>query len=233
MLSYIQRLQDFRTRVARTDSNRAASAWIAQRLSSWGCAAAYDTVPLDSSNINGHPWTGNGRNVVGTITDARDPSRAVIAGGHFDSAPILPVYGSGDTTLLFASPGADDNASGTAGTMEIARIFGNHQWNYTTRFMGFDAEEAGLLGSEHYAAQAESNAVNIQAVINMDMIGDTNGCDMRCEALIVHDDSRWLGHEHAAELLTAAGHREGLARVDQEVVAARDRGAAQRLCLDG
>ncbi|MBK8955516.1 MAG: M28 family peptidase [Saprospiraceae bacterium] len=87
----------------------------------------------------------------------QDPSKVIIVDAHYDS------FGS--------SPGADDNASGIAGVLEAHRILSDYCSNKTIRYLAFDLEEAGLLGSLLYAANQLSKRETVQAVLNFEMIG--------------------------------------------------------------
>jgi Zn-dependent M28 family amino/carboxypeptidase len=78
-----------------------------------------------------------------------------IAGAHYDAHP----------------PGADDNASGTAGLAEIARAMAECTYRRTIRLVFFSNEEVGTVGSREYAADASDRGDDIQAYLNLDMIG--------------------------------------------------------------
>ena len=67
--------------------------------------------------------------------------------------------------------GADDNASGVAGMLEIARVFASERPRRTLVFIGFSGEEEGLLGSNYYVNNSIHPLANTVAMINMDMIG--------------------------------------------------------------
>jgi len=69
------------------------------------------------------------------------------------------------------TPGADDNASGVAGLMEVIRILSDYEFEHSLRFIGFDVEEAGLIGSQRYIAQAIPTYERTAGVINFEMIG--------------------------------------------------------------
>jgi hypothetical protein len=69
------------------------------------------------------------------------------------------------------TPGADDNASGVAGLMEAIRILGDYEFENSLRFIGFDVEEAGLIGSQRYVTQAIPAYERTAGVINFEMIG--------------------------------------------------------------
>jgi hypothetical protein len=98
------------------------------------------------------------RNVVAELPGLTNPDRIFIIGGHYDHV-------SGDR------PGGDDNASGTAGVLEAARVLSQYTFDSTIRFIGFNAEEDGLLGSKNYVNnQVIPNSENIVGVVNLDMI---------------------------------------------------------------
>lgn len=101
-------------------------------------------------------------NVVATQFGTKYPDSYYVIGAHYDT---------------LGTPGADDNASGVAGVMEIARIFSNYETEYTIKYMAFDMEEEGLYGSEAYAN--DHVADDIRGMISLDMIayqGGLHGC---------------------------------------------------------
>ena len=98
------------------------------------------------------------RNVVGELPGLTTPDRVFIIGGHYDHV-------AGDR------PGGDDNASGTAGFLEAARVLSQFRFDATIRFIGFNAEEDGLLGSAHYVSnQVVAHAENVVGMVSLDMI---------------------------------------------------------------
>lgn len=101
-------------------------------------------------------------NVVGKLTGTRYPEEFYIVGGHYDSRPEPPL----------PSPGAEDNASGTAGVMELARIVSKLGAQRTIYFVAFSGEEQGLHGSSRYALKLleEGKDRNFKGAIIMDMI---------------------------------------------------------------
>jgi Zn-dependent M28 family amino/carboxypeptidase len=73
------------------------------------------------------------------------------------------------------APGADDNGSGSAGVLEIARVFQDHQGIHDLRLILFGGEEEGLFGSKHYVSSLDTpEKTRVRAVVNMDMIGSLN-----------------------------------------------------------
>ena len=102
-------------------------------------------------------------NVVGEIPGVGDPSKIILIGAHYDS-----FCGNCDPGV---DPGADDNASGTAGVLEAARVLASGgPYTYTLRFIAFSGEEQGLLGSEFSADRSLTLGEDIIAMLNMDMI---------------------------------------------------------------
>jgi hypothetical protein len=161
----IQRLQDFKSRLFLLDSCYAAEEWLRQKYTGWGYPVEFDSFFLNLI----WPRAGWDRNVIATKAGSLIPSRIVIVGGHHDC-----IVWPDSATARTNAPGADDNGTGAAATMEIARIFRNYSWEPTVIFCGWAAEEMGLYGSHHFAAWADSQDLDIQAVVIMDMIGYMN-----------------------------------------------------------
>jgi aminopeptidase YwaD len=114
------------------------------------------------------------RNVVALLpgTDARLTHQVVVIGAHFDH---LGWGGEGSGSLEpkvhAVHPGADDNASGTAGMLEIAREMAAAPPERTLLFVAFSGEEEGLLGSTHFVQHPTIPKDDIVAMINLDMVG--------------------------------------------------------------
>ncbi len=102
--------------------------------------------------------------IVMTITGSEKPDEIVIVGGHADS--ISGFFGGGSK-----APGADDNASGIATITETIRILMNSNFKpkRTIQFMGYAAEEAGLLGSKEIASGYKSRSKKVIGVMQLDM----------------------------------------------------------------
>ena len=109
------------------------------------------------------------RNVAGLVPGS-DPSKmkeVVVVGAHYDHVGI---FGSGDDTI---HNGADDNASGTAGILEIAEAVASMRERpaRSILFVCFTGEEMGLLGSQYYAKHPLFPLDDTVAMLNLDMIG--------------------------------------------------------------
>ncbi len=102
---------------------------------------------------------GSYANVVAELPGIQTPGDIYIVCGHYD------------TTSNDERPGGDDNASGTAGVLEVARVLTQYNFNSTLRFIGFNAEEDWMKGSQDYVDTVVlPNNENIVGVINLDMI---------------------------------------------------------------
>jgi hypothetical protein len=109
-------------------------------------------------------------NVVGYIPGSTD--EYVIVGAHYDHLGLGEQYSLAPEKAGTMHPGADDNASGVAGVLALARYFGSHAKPVRgIIFMAFAGEELGLLGSVHYANHPLLPVGNARLMINMDMIG--------------------------------------------------------------
>jgi hypothetical protein len=112
-------------------------------------------------------------NVIGRLegTDPALAQQAFVVGAHFDH------LGWGQDGSLYRGekpmihPGADDNASGTAGMLELAQHFAASPLHRPMLFMGFTGEEMGLLGSSHWVNAPGAPLGSIAAMFNLDMIG--------------------------------------------------------------
>lgn len=107
------------------------------------------------------------RNVIADKAGSGAGARGVvIVCAHLDS-----INQEGGT----AAPGADDNASGSAGVLEMGRVFREHRGVHDLRFILFGGEEQGLCGSKQYVANLPAaERSRVRAVVNMDMIGARN-----------------------------------------------------------
>jgi hypothetical protein len=158
--SYVQRLQNFQTRLLFSDSGFAATEWIRQKFNSFGYGSEFDSFYVDHTNYGVWPDTGYERNVIARIQGTVNPSRIFIVSGHHDAI----IWPDSQSSWIFA-PGADDNASAVAALLEAARIFHNYTWETSMEFITWAGEEVGLLGSDDYAHRADSLDLDIGGVV--------------------------------------------------------------------
>lgn len=108
-------------------------------------------------------------NVIAIQRGTDDPQRFVMMSGDIDSRVTDIMNSTSD------APGANDNATGMAGTLEAARVLSQYEFAGSIIYAGLSGEEQGLNGGAILAAHARDNNWNIQAVINNDMIGNIRG----------------------------------------------------------
>src|ERR1700743_835669 len=112
------------------------------------------------------------KNVLAILKGA-DPkdNRVYIVSGHYDSRMSDVMDPNGD------EPGANDDASGTAVSMELARVMAKRSFPATIIFMAVVGEEQGLYGSSNVAKRAKNENWNIDAMLNNDIVGNTHGME--------------------------------------------------------
>ncbi|MDT7581510.1 MAG: hypothetical protein QOK35_2774 [Pseudonocardiales bacterium] len=139
-----------------------AATWAADELGAAGYAVSTQPVPRGG---------GRCRNVIGDRPGAAiAPREVVLVTAHLDS---INLGGPAEP-----APGADDNASGSAGVLALARALAGHPTALDLRVILFGGEEEGLFGSLHHvAALPPQERARIRAVVNMDMIGCRNTPD--------------------------------------------------------
>lgn len=110
-------------------------------------------------------------NVVAIQRGTKYPNRFIIMSGDIDSRVSDPNNFTSD------SPGANDNASGMAGTIEAARVLSKYSFENSIIYVGLSGEEQGLFGGKGLAAHAKKNNWEIIGIMNNDMIGNITGVD--------------------------------------------------------
>ena len=110
-------------------------------------------------------------NVVAIQKGTKYPNRYIIMSGDIDSRVSDP------TDFTSVSPGANDNASGMAGTIEAARVLSKYKFDNSIIYLGLAGEEQGLFGGKGFAKYAKENNMEIIGIFNNDMIGNITGVD--------------------------------------------------------
>lgn len=149
------RLQNFQTRYSYSDSIHKARQWLFDKFISFG---------IDSVWFHHYYYDSDQYNVVATVVGTATPDKVIVVGGHYDSVVL-----SGNP--LVWAPGADDNASGTVATLEMARIIAQNPLPVTVMFVPLAQEEQGLIGSQFFARYLYYNNTDVELMINSDMIG--------------------------------------------------------------
>jgi aminopeptidase YwaD len=113
----------------------------------------------------------NVRNIAGYLPGTSSDENYFVVGAHFDHLG----WGQDGTLYRGSDPqvhhGADDNASGTAGVLELAQYFAAHKLKHSVLFIAFNGEEMGLLGSGNWVNHPTKPLDKISAMFNIDMIG--------------------------------------------------------------
>ena len=117
-------------------------------------------------------------NVVATLpgTQPESRNRIYVVSGHYDTMPSSPTDGMKD------APGANDDGSGTAVSMELACVMSHHQFDATLVFMTVAGEEQGLYGSTGWARNARERGLNVAGMLDDDIVGNTRDAAGRIDA---------------------------------------------------
>ncbi len=153
--SDIQTLQNFVTRNCYQQGGINAQLWLKNTFSAMGYSVTEQTFLINGNDVTD--------NIIAQKLGSKYPNEYVIVGAHYDS--IISGYNQSN------APGADDNASGVAGVLEIARLLKDIEFERTVVFCAFSGEEYGLYGSAAYAQSLVSAGKSVTAYLNLDMIG--------------------------------------------------------------
>ncbi|MCB1043948.1 MAG: M28 family peptidase [Acidobacteria bacterium] len=174
-LSDIQSLASF-NRYTHNDGNVPARDWLVSQ---------FQQIPnldvwTESFNVNSTETF----NVFARLNGSIRADEIYIVGAHYDSISENPQQ---------AAPGAEDNASGTAALLEMARALANKSPQATILFIAYSGEEQGLRGSIDHATDLVNSgeAAHIKAVLIMDMIGYTADADLDC-LLETNSANQWI-----------------------------------------
>lgn len=161
LMATAERLQNFYSRAVTYRGNDAATAFLEEEYRGI-IRTAVERQYFDAGARGQNKVVAN---VVARIPGVSTPDEQVLVGAHFDSATL----GSSSESVVY-SPGADDDASGTAAVLECARVLSGYAFDRTLVFVAFNAEEVGLVGSKYYAEAAKARGDDIRAMINLDMV---------------------------------------------------------------
>jgi hypothetical protein len=175
----IQKLVDFGTRhtLSETESDTrgigAARRWIYEEFNriSEACGGCLE-VYYSRETIEGEARIPDATEVVSVVAIQRgrvSPDRYVLMAGDIDSRVSDVMDAESD------APGANDNASGVAGTLEAARVLSQYEFNGSIVYAALSGEEQGLFGGRILAKQAKEEGWRLHAVLNNDMIGNISG----------------------------------------------------------
>lgn len=153
---WITDLASFHTRHTKSKYIDDVANWLKQELDK-----------ISQTNINFHNYKESGyklKNIICQKTGSLS-NKVILVCAHYDSRM------EDLEDMNSRAPGADDNASGVAVILEIARLILNLSLEKTIQLAFFSGEEQGLWGSKNYAKQLKDNNVNLHRLINLDMVG--------------------------------------------------------------
>jgi len=168
------------------------------------------------------------RNVVGLIegSDPKLKDEVIVLGAHYDHLGMGDEHSLAESREPAIHHGADDNASGTAGVLELAQYLSAHREKLgrSVVFMGFSGEELGLLGSNYWIKHPTIPVSRVVGMINLDMIGRMKNDS--CDVIGVPSTPVWQGLLDAANRLVGLKLRTGggtpLGGSDQQSFVAKD-----------
>jgi hypothetical protein len=168
----ILQLESFQNRFTWSNQWRSAR-WIANQFGYCGLE-----VNLDTYEFRGKVWP----NVIARKEGVEESKGIVMVIAHLDSISDHPEL---------MAPGADDNASGVAVLLEVARILEDIPLDCTIMFCVFSNEEVGTAGSKSFAGEARESEMNILTVINLDILGyNKPGNPMYLDAIQAHSSPK-------------------------------------------
>lgn len=155
----LRKLAGFRTRHSTSAEFLSAAEWAESELRGLGYATSVQPVPVQG---------GTTRNVIAERPGSDGGRQVVVVTAHLDSINVRDGAAA-------PAPGADDNGSGSAGLLGIARALSDHTGARDLRLILFGGEEQGLFGSLHHVAGLDdAERARIHSVLNMDMIAGRN-----------------------------------------------------------
>ncbi len=177
----VRRLAGFGTRHTLSEQDNpvrgigAARDWIYEQMQGYAAASAGRmTVELQSfiQPVSPRiPQPTRVTNIVATLRGSASPDRVYVVTGHYDSRVTDVMDATSD------APGADDDASGVAAVMEMARVFATRSPEATIVFAAVAAEEQGLYGSDHMAQVFKDAGADVQAMFSNDIVGTGDAHD--------------------------------------------------------
>lgn len=174
ILTVLRALESLGLKAPGTDALAATADWIEARYRSLG----YTNITRQDVRFRSETL----QNVIVTKPGTASPNRYLLLGGHYDTA---------------AGPGVNDNGSGIAVMLEVARVLSDVDTGYSVRFVNFSGEEVGLIGSRAYVDEiVVPEAMDIVLVLNVDEVGGAAGATN--DVILCERDERPPAENNAA-----------------------------------
>ncbi len=170
------------------------------------CASYFQRFTARSAALAhaGHVGDLAAQNVAGLVegTDPALRGQVVVVGAHYDHLGRETMFATDPQAGAVVHNGADDNASGTAAVLELARRLAARPARRSVLFVAFSAEELGVLGSSHFVAHSPVPVDSMAAMLNFDMVGR-----LRDDRLIVYGTGTAAEWPAVVDSANAAGPR--------------------------
>ncbi|HEY9225115.1 MAG TPA: M20/M25/M40 family metallo-hydrolase [Gemmatimonadaceae bacterium] len=214
-------------RLTGTPGNDSAAAYIARRYAALGLregVPGYLQRFVARANVR-NAATLPTQNVV-AILPGRDPelaSQYVVVGAHLDHLGASTEFANDPEARDALRRGADDNASGSAAVLELARLFAASPTRRSIVFVNFSGEEQGLLGSQYFADHSPAALDKVDAMINFDMVGRLKNDRLLIAGVGTANELQTvLDSANSAVGLKIATSRDGWGRSDHASFTAKD-----------
>lgn len=187
LIGYVQTLESFGTRNTFSDTERddfgigAARRWIFSEFERVGQGRLQ--VEFQDYSFTFQGLNSTQRNIIATLPGTGNDPGVLVLMANYDTRASNWLDGRS------LSPGADDNGSGVAALLEIARLMSSRTWNQTIIFVALTAEEQGTFGSRYFVQNAWLDNMVIDAAINNDMIGGRAGIPQSVRLFSVGPDT--------------------------------------------
>lgn len=153
LLTHLEQLIRNRDPFLATQGHFYAQQYVRQQLAQWG------SVEVHEFDFQGQLYQNLILNLP-AVTAEQSQRPPIVIGAHYDTVP--------------GSPGADDNATGVAVLLELARAFASRPVRHPIRLVAFDLEEIGLIGSRSYAADLRRQGQPLRLMLSLEMLGYCN-----------------------------------------------------------
>lgn len=151
LLAHLHQLVRNRDPYLASEGHFYVQTYIQQQFGQWGEVVAHEFARGERVHRN---WI---LNLPGQLAQTSHTQPLILIGAHYDAVP--------------GSPGADDNASGVAALLELARLLAAEPARYPVRLVAFDLEESGLIGSREYAAYLRQQGQPLRLMVSLEMLG--------------------------------------------------------------
>lgn len=179
----LRKMESFGSRLIYSKGIEEATNWLYSKLRSYELKVYFDSYRLKAKGKR-VPKDVEIKNVVGVLKGNRE--EIILIGAHYDSIALIREKNSVKVDFRGKAPGVNDDGTGVAAVLEIARLLSRRKPEATIYFALFSAEEEGLIGSTLLAEKLKKEGKKVIAAIAVDMIGNIKGAN----GIIINDTLR-------------------------------------------